>query len=66
MDRALKLFVVRDSSGATVTGDSGLPLYFSDKMKAKDHKWLVSTATSGHTIGYGPDHHKYRGKGAKV
>jgi len=66
MKKALKLFVVKDSSGATVTNTDGLPLYFSNKMKAKGHKWLVGTATSGHTIGYGPDHYKYSGKGAKT
>ena len=38
MGKALKLFVLKDSSGAIVTGDDGKPLFFSDKMKAKDHK----------------------------
>jgi hypothetical protein len=65
MSEALKLFVVKDSSGAIVMND-GEPLYFADKMEAKNHRWLVGTTTSGHTIGYGPSHHKYSGKGANT
>ena len=42
MSKALKLFVLKDSSGAVIKDDGGKPLFFSDKMKAKDHKWFLN------------------------
>ena len=62
MSRALKLFVLKGSSGAIVTGDDGEPLFFSDKMRAKDHK--KSLDMKGLTVSVGPDHHRYK-KGDK-
>lgn len=56
---ALKLFVLKDSSGAIVTGDDGEPLFFSDKMKAKDHK--KSLDMKGLTVSVGSDHHRHKG-----
>ena len=62
MNKALKLFVLKNSSGAIVTGDDGEPLFFSDKMRAKDHK--KSLDMKGLTVSVGPDHHRYK-KGDK-
>tara|TARA_R110001592_G_scaffold253627_2_gene516730 strand:+ start:2544 stop:2732 length:189 start_codon:yes stop_codon:yes gene_type:complete len=59
MNKALKLFVLKNSSGAIVTGDDGEPLFFSDKMRAKDHK--KSLVIEGTTVSVGPDHHRYQG-----
>ena len=59
MNKALKLFVLKESSGAVSKGDGGEPLFFSDKMKAKDHKWFLSK--EGITVSVGPDHHRYQG-----
>ena len=52
--RVLKLFVIKNDSGATVKGDDGEPLYFDNKMIAKENK-----PDSFHTIGYGPDHRHF-------
>lgn len=58
MQLALKLFVLRDSSGAIVNRDNGKPLYFHNKMAAKDHKKSLSGVTF---VIPGPDHRKYKG-----
>ena len=56
MTKALKLFVIRNGKGgATVKGDDGVPLYFSDKMIAKQSK------QAGQVVSYGPDHSKFKG-----
>jgi hypothetical protein len=57
--QALKLFVLKDDSGAVVTDNNKVPLYFTDKMKAKDHKWLIGNTKW--TVANGPDHHKTTG-----
>ena len=54
--KALKLFVILDSSGAPVM-DADCPLYFDNKMLAKVHKRTFDRPDD-FTIGYGPDHHK--------
>lgn len=59
MRKAMKLFVVVDSSGAIVKGDDGRPLYFDDKQKAK-----AKRDEGDYTVAPGPDHHKYNGKDA--
>jgi hypothetical protein len=49
---ALKLYILKDVSGATVKDASGSPLYFSDKMMAKANRAV------GQHVSYGPDHKK--------
>ena len=55
--KALKLFVVKDSSGVPIKGDDGRPLYFSDKMVAK----AARNTMEGQTLSFGPDHRKFNG-----
>ena len=50
MSKALKLFVIKDSSGAVINGDDGEPLYFDDKMRAKDHKGVLGGNVKGYTV----------------
>jgi len=61
--QALKLFILRDDSGAVVTDNNKVPLYFTNKMKAKDHKWLMGRrfGNAKWTVANGPDHHKTTG-----
>jgi len=60
MRKALKLFVVRQSSGAYVKDDEGNVLFFCDKRSAK----LVrdELGQGNHTVSFGPDHHKHTGE----
>ena len=53
---ALKLYILRDVSGAVVKDASGSPLYFSDKMVAKANRAV------GQHVSYGPDHTKTTSK----
>jgi len=60
-NKALKLFVLVDSSGATVKNDDGGPLYFNDKMAARAHRRVLDGEKQRHHISPGPDHHKLNG-----
>lgn len=59
MKKALNLFIILDGSGAIVNDDNGLPLYFRHRVDAKAKKWEIGN--DSYTIGYGPDHWKYKG-----
>ncbi len=61
MQKALKLFVIKTSSGATIMDDNRQPLYFQNKMAAKSHRRILAKCAYGLTLGYGPDHWKYKG-----
>jgi rRNA processing protein Gar1 len=53
---ALKLFVLRHSKGgAVVKGEDGKPIYFNDKMIAKQNR------KEGQVVSFGPDHNKFKG-----
>ena len=62
MKKVLKLFVLRDSSGAVINDETnyGSPLYFQTKTAAKLARNQLKT--EGITVSAGPDHHKYRGE----
>lgn len=51
--QALKLYVLKDDSGAIALDAHGYPQYFSDKMDAKAERKI------GQHVSYGPDHKKY-------
>ena len=53
MRKALKLFVLRDSSGAIIGGE-----YFADKSSAKA---VRATLAGVVTVSPGPDHHRWKG-----
>lgn len=58
--KALKLYVLKDESGAIALDAFGNPQYFSDKMLAKSERKI------GQHVSYGPDHKKFKtttGKG---
>jgi hypothetical protein len=56
MSKTLKLFCLRDGKGGVVVkGEDGLPVYFSDKMQAKNSR------QEGQVVSYGIDHKKYKG-----
>jgi len=62
MKKVLKLFILRDSSGAVITDETShdSPLYFQTKMAAKMARNQLRR--EGITVSAGPDHHKYRGE----
>ena len=51
--QALKLYVLKDDSGAIALDAHGYPQYFSDKMDAKAERKI------GQHVSYGPDHKKH-------
>lgn len=54
--QALKLFVLRHSKGGAVVKDEhGNPIYYHDKMIAKQSR------KGNQVVSYGPDHNKYKG-----
>jgi len=59
---ALKLFALRDSSGALVPSRIGRgPLYFATKMLAKVFRRETQGEKQPLFVTYGPDHRKYGG-----
>jgi hypothetical protein len=54
----LRLFTLNNAEGRKMRNPENPAdtLYFSDKMVAKAHKPDVTF-----TVGYGPDHHQYKG-----
>ena len=53
--QALKLFVLRHSKGgAVVRGGDGEPIYFHNKMVAKQSR------EEGQVVSFGTDHKKYK------
>ncbi len=53
----MKLFMLRyRSNRKIVKGEDGIPLYFSDKLSAKQAR------EDGQQISYGPQHYKYSGE----
>lgn len=55
-NKALKLFVLKQGKGgAIVKGADGQPLYFADKMIAKQAR------AEGQVVSFGPDHRKFKG-----
>lgn len=52
-----RLFMLRRGGNrAPIVGDTGLPLYFSDKMAAKAARDQLG---DGAVVSYGPDHTKF-------
>ena len=63
MAKAMKLFALRDSSGALISIRTSDPqaLYFSTRRAAKESRKQMGTDTRPLFVTYGPDHRKYGG-----
>ena len=51
----MKLFAIKKPDGSTIKD-----LSFADKTKAKAARDELNKKDAGHTVTYGPDHHRFK------